>query len=109
MSGSADETAFICDVAEGWYYIAQTYLGLEGTVYSLAIDANGDFGLAYVSGTVRDDDGLPIPGVTVELHSQPLDWNVSRPVVITDVAGHYKIGYTPGPYTVRVQCHRLQE
>ena len=101
LSGSADETAYICDVAAGWYYIAHDYVGLEGTVYSLTIDTNNDFGLAYVSGTVRDDGGLAIPGATVELYGVPFIWNNSRPLVISDSLGHYKIGYTPGPYTVQ--------
>ena len=77
------------------------YVGLAGTVYSLSVDLNEDFGLGYVEGTVRDDGGTPIPGVSVELYGEPFDWNVSRPLIYTDVAGHYRIGYTPGPYTVR--------
>ena len=101
LSGSADETAYICDIAAGWYYIAHDYVGLEGTVYSLTIDTNADFGLAYVSGTVRDDGGAAIPGATVELYGVPFIWNNSRPLVISDSLGQYKIGYTPGPYTVQ--------
>ena len=58
LSGSPDETAYLCDVAEGWYYIGQKYIGLEGTVYSLSADTNDDFGLV-TSGTVRDDGGTP--------------------------------------------------
>ena len=100
-SGSPDETAYICDVAEGWYYVGQTYIGFEGTVYSLSADLNEDFGLGYIEGTVRDDGGAPIPGVSVDLYGEPFDWNVSRPLIYTDATGHFRIGYAPGPYTVR--------
>lgn len=100
QSGSPDETAFICDVTEGWYYIAHAYVGLEGTVYSLTVDTNDDYGLAYVSGTVRDDENHALAGVNVELYGVPFNWDVSRPLVITDAAGNYKIGWAPGNYQV---------
>jgi protocatechuate 3,4-dioxygenase beta subunit len=100
LSGSPDETAYVLDISEGWYYIAHTYVGLPGTVYSLTADTNDDYGLAYVSGTVRDDGGQPIAGVCVELYGDPFNWNVSRPLVTTDSSGHYKIGYVPGSYRV---------
>jgi len=101
LSGSADETAYICDVVEGWYYIGHTYVGLEGTVYSLSLDLNEDFGLGYIEGTVRDDDLDPIPGVSVELYGEPFNWDISRPLIYTDASGHFRIGYAPGPYTVQ--------
>ena len=81
--------------------------GSQGTVYSLTVDTNDAFGLAYVSGTVRDDDGHPIEGATVELYGVPFDQAVSRPLVYTDAAGLYKIGYLPGPYTVQFNVNTL--
>ena len=80
---------------------APCFFSIDGMVYSISIDANEDFGLGYIEGTVRDDGGTPIPGVSVELYGEPFDWDVSRPLIYTDAAGHYRIGYAPGPYTVR--------
>ncbi len=101
LSGTDQETAYILDAAEGWYYIANTYVEIDGIVYSLSIDANADFGLAYVTGTVRDESGDPVAGATVELYGEPLDWNVTRPLVVTDDDGQYRIGWLPGVYTVQ--------
>ena len=109
ISGSADETIYICDVSEGWYYIAHTYIGLVGTVYSLSAETNADFGLGYITGTIRDDDGYVVQGVAVELYGWPFDWDVSRPLIYTDASGRYKIGYTPGAYTVQFNVNVIND
>ncbi|HOW86788.1 MAG TPA: carboxypeptidase regulatory-like domain-containing protein [Candidatus Aminicenantes bacterium] len=100
-SGCDDETAYIYGAAEGWYYISNVYYEVPGVVYALTIDANADFGLAYVTGTLTDDEGDPIAGAYVELYGSPFDWNVSRPLAMTGEDGAYRIGYTPGLYTVQ--------
>jgi protocatechuate 3,4-dioxygenase beta subunit len=109
LSGGADETAYLCDVAEGWYTIGPTYFSIDGMVYAVSIDTNEDFGLGYVEGTVRDDEGAPIAGVAVELYGEPFNWDLSRPLIYTDDAGHYRIGYTPGPYTVQFNITNNQD
>ena len=103
LSSNSDETAIVCDVPEGTYYIANQYVapGLEGTVYSLAVLLSEDFGLGYISGYVTDEWESPIEGATVELYGAPFDWHLTRPLVTTDSDGFYKIAWAPGDYTVR--------
>ena len=101
ISGSPDETIFVCGVTEGYYYIVQTYIGLPGTVYSITAELSDAFGLGYVTGRVLDDLGAPVEGATVDLYSVLFDWNVTHAMVVTDADGSYKIGWVPGDYTVR--------
>ncbi|MBP1659918.1 MAG: cell surface receptor domain protein, partial [Candidatus Aminicenantes bacterium] len=102
-SGLHDETAYICDAVEGYYYVVQTYIpDPEGVVYSLTAELSDAFDLGYVTGRVTDDDGAPIEGATVELLGVTVDWwTVNNPLVITDADGNYKIGWYPGFYTIR--------
>ena len=101
LSSSDDETLYISDVTEGWYYIGQTYIGQPGTVYSLTLELSDNFGIGYISGRITDEiTGQPIEGIYVELYGQPFDWGNSRPLITTDANGEYKVGYTPGDYTV---------
>ncbi|MEN6560318.1 MAG: carboxypeptidase regulatory-like domain-containing protein, partial [Acidobacteriota bacterium] len=102
LSGAPDETAYVCGVAEGWYYVVQNYVGAVGTVYSLSAELSDTFGLAYISGQVLDDEEeSPVAGASVELYAMPFDWNVTRPMVFTDANGYYKIGWLPGDFTLR--------
>ena len=101
LSSNSDETAVVCDVAQGSYYIVQDYVGLEGTVYSLSVLLSDDFGLGYISGYVTDEWESPIEGATVELYGVPFDWHLTRPLVTTDSNGFYKIAWAPGDYTVQ--------
>ena len=56
---------------------------------------------ATLSGTVKDETGSVLPGVTVEVRNA--DTGLSRSIV-TDQNGHYTIpGLAPGPYVVRGQ------
>jgi len=55
-----------------------------------------------LSGTVTDDDGAVLPGVTVEAVHQPTG---TRYVAVTDAAGRYRIlnARVGGPYSVTAQ------
>ncbi len=110
LSSSDDETLYLTDIEAGWYYIGQTYISQSGTVYSLTLELSDNFGIGYVSGRVTDETtGQPIEGVYVELYGQPFDWGNSRPLVTTDENGEYKIGYTPGNYTVQFNDYVLNQ
>jgi|GEM_PF-1013610 len=109
LSGTWDETAFICGVAEGWYYVVQNYVGAVGTVYSMSAEVSDAFGLAYVSGHVMDEDEQPIAGASVELYGMPFDWNITRPLVFTDANGFYKLGWYPGDFTLRFNTQDFGE
>ncbi len=100
VSSNSDETAIVCNVAAGYYYIVQDYIELEGTVYSITAELSNTFGLSYVTGHVTDDQGTPIEGATVELYGVPFDYHVTRPLVFTDAAGYYRIGYVPGEFQI---------
>ena len=108
LSSSDDETLYITDVDEGYYYIGQYYIGQPETVYSLTVELSDNFGIGYISGRITDEtSGQPIEGVYVELYGQPFDWGNSRPLITTDENGEYKVGYTPGDYTVRFNLQSL--
>ncbi len=102
VSSGDDEYAFIPDLVEGWYYIGLPRLSsmYRGIVYSLSIDIGTDFGLGFIEGRVMDELGSGIEGIYVELRGDPYDGYVSRPMVTTRADGTYKIGWTPGNYTV---------
>ena len=103
VSGTSDETAYICDAVEGYYYIVQTYIpSPAGTVYAVTAELSDAFGLGYITGHVTDDYGMPLEGILVELYAVPMDWNaVSHPLITTDADGYYKLGWIPGDYTLR--------
>jgi len=102
LSSSDDETLYLTDIEEGWYYIGQTYISQPGTVYSITLEVSDNFGIGYISGRVTDEQtGQGIEGIYVELYGDPFDWGIPRPFITTDANGEYKVGYTPGNYTVR--------
>jgi photosystem II stability/assembly factor-like uncharacterized protein/protocatechuate 3,4-dioxygenase beta subunit len=101
ISGGDDETAYICGLAEGLYYIGNVYIEPAGSVYSLSVEIGLQFGIGYITGRVTNELGAGIPDIYVELYSEPFNWDISRPLVTTDAAGNYRVGYAPGNYTVR--------
>ncbi len=102
LSSSDDETLYLTDVQEGWYYFGQNYISQPGTVYSLTVELSDNFGIGYISGRVTDETtGQPIEGIYVEIYGQPFDWANPRPLITTDANGEYKIGFIPGNYTVQ--------
>ena len=103
ISGTSDETAYVCDAVEGYYYIVQTYIpSPAGTVYAVTAELSDAFGLGYITGHVTDDYGMPLEGIIVELYGVPMDWErVSHPLITTDADGYYKLGWIPGDYTLR--------
>jgi hypothetical protein len=106
-SGSDDETAYITDLAEGWYYIGQSYIGNLGTVYSLSVEIGTNFGIGFISGRVADYQGRGVENVNIELYRDPADWNISFPMITTGPGGYYKIGFAPGNYTVRFNLYNF--
>ena len=106
-SGSDDETAYITDLAEGWYYIGQSYIGNLGTVYSLSVEIGTNFGIGFISGRVTDYQGRGVENVNIELYRDPADWNISFPMITTGPGGYYKIGFAPGNYTVRFNLYNF--
>jgi len=112
LSSAEDETLYISNLEAGYYYIGQTYItsGQEGTVYSMTLEVSDNFGIGYVTGRITDElTGQPIEGIYVELYGQPFDWENSRPLVTTDANGEYKVGYTPGYYTVQLNLRVFNE
>ena len=101
-SGGDDETAYICDVAPGWYYIGHRYLAPIGAIYSLSVEIGTNFGIGYIEGRVTDELGHGIENVYVELYGEPFNWDICRPLITTDASGYYKVGFIPGNYTVRL-------
>ena len=107
VSGTSDETAYICDAVEGYYYIVQTYIPEPaGTVYAVTAELSDAFGLSYITGHVTDDYGTPLEGIVVELYGVPMNWfAVSHPMITTDADGYYKLGWVPGEYTLRFNMY----
>jgi photosystem II stability/assembly factor-like uncharacterized protein len=110
LSSSDDETLYLANIKEGYYYFGQTYISQPGTVYSLTVELSDNFGIGYVSGRVTDEiTGQPIEGIYVELCEYPGDWAKPWPLLTTDANGEYKIGFTPGNYTVRFNQYAFNE
>jgi photosystem II stability/assembly factor-like uncharacterized protein len=99
VSASDDEIAFITNIAPGWYYIDNLFWEPSG-VYSLTVETGTNFGIGYISGRLTDEENRGIVNAYVELYGEPLDTNVARPLITTDVDGYYKVGFTPGNYRV---------
>ena len=107
VSGAPDETAYICDAVEGYYYIVQTYIPEPvGIVYSVTAELSDAFGLGYVDGHVTDDYGMPLEGAILwSFYASPGLVAVNHPLIITDAEGYYKIGWIPGDYTIRFNTY----
>jgi uncharacterized repeat protein (TIGR02543 family) len=104
-SGSGDETIFISNVSEGWYFIGHIYIEVPGTLYTLTAEVGDNFPIGYVEGRVTDPQGAGIENAYVELYQEPLNWNYNFPLITTDADGRFKIGYFPGNYTVRFNMY----
>ena len=109
LSGGDDETIYITDLTEGWYYVGQTYIGQVGTVYSMTVEVSDNFGIGYISGKITDEEGYGIENIYVELYGDPFDWDICRPLITTDSNGEYKVGFVPGNYKVRFNVVSLQQ
>jgi len=116
MSGSDDETLYIANLTEGWYYIGVKYCtigyGPGGTGvhadYSMtvAVGDSNTFGIGYISGRVTNEQGQGIGNSLTQLEHSPQDWNISFPTISTDSDGYYTIAYHPGDYTLLFNFHR---
>ncbi len=110
ISSSDDETLYISNLAEGWYYINLSYCtlgyGPDGAgvhaIYSMTVEVgdSNTFGIGYISGRVTDEQGQGIGYALIQMVHSPYDWSVSLPTISTDSDGYYTIGYAPGDYTV---------
>jgi len=108
LSGSDDETLYIVNVSEGWYYINLQYCSVEygpgGTGvhadYAMTVELSDSFAIGYISGRVTNEQDQGIDGVPVRLLHSSNDWSISFPIITTDPAGNYTIGYGPGDYTL---------
>lgn len=114
LSSSDDETLYISDITQGWYYIGPIWFSQDEAEYSMTVDVGDSFGIGYISGRVTGEQGgqgikdiQGIENVAVELYGVPFDWDNSRPIIFTDSEGYYKIGYTPGNYNVLFNINAL--
>jgi hypothetical protein len=115
VSGSDNETLYIANLAEGWYYIALMYCtvnyGPGGTGvhadYSMTVevDTAAAFGIGYISGRITDEQYQGIGDVLVRLDHSPFDQYTSFPMIAADANGYYTVGYTPGDYTLLFNYH----
>lgn len=105
ISGGDNEYAFIPGAAAGDYEIGLIYIPVEGVVYSLTVETGTNFGIGYIEGRVVGPSGNGLQNVLVELYGEPFNWDSSRPMSTTDGNGHYRIGFFPGRYTVRLNLY----
>jgi hypothetical protein len=113
VSSSDDETLYIANVSEGWYYINLEYCtvgyGPGGTGvyadYAMTVDIGDSFAVGYISGRVTDEQGQGIGGSLVQLMHSPNDWTVSFPNIAADADGYYTVAYNPGDYTLLFNYH----
>jgi hypothetical protein len=112
-SSSDDETLYIANLNEGWYYINLEYCtvgyGPGGTGvhadYAMTVEISDSFTIGYISGRVTDEQGQGIGGALVQLMHSPSNWEVSFPNIATDADGYYTVAYNPGDYTVLFNYH----
>ena len=65
---------------------------------AFALPAEAQFARSQLSGTVRDPDGAPLPGVTIVASNES---NGSLRTVVSNLVGGYRFqGMTPGTYTI---------
>jgi hypothetical protein len=113
LSSSDDETLYIANLSEGWYYICLNYCtigyGPGGTGvyadYAMTVEISDSFAIGYISGRVTDEQGQGIGGSLVQLMHSPNNWEVSFANIATDADGYYTAAYDPGDYTVSFNYH----
>jgi hypothetical protein len=108
LSSSDDETLYLVNLTEGWYYISVNYCTIRYNPdatgvhadYSMTVDISDSFAIGYISGRVTNEQGQGIGGSFVQLMHNPYNWAVSFPIITTNADGYYTIGYNPGDYTL---------
>ncbi len=69
------------------------FLILLGSIFAYAQEQTGE-----IVGTVKDAEGSPLPGVTIEARSPT---HIGAATAVTDDMGRFRlIGLTPGSFTI---------